>query len=82
MARHPQILVLQNEVEARRLEAVLRERNIPHYLKSYHDAAYDGIWQTQMGWGQVEAPPEYREEIETIYADLKAAGPSEEGEAE
>lgn len=78
MARHPKILVLQNEAEALRLEATLRERNIPHFLKSYHDSAYDGIWQTQMGWGQVEAPPEYREEIETIYADLKASEPAEE----
>ena len=78
MARQPKILVLQNEAEALRLEATLRERNIPHFLKSYHDSAYDGLFQTQLGWGQVEAPPEYREQIEAIYADLKASEPLEE----
>ena len=85
MARHPAILVLGNEAEARLLESVLVERGIPHFLKSYHDSAYDGIWQSQLGWGHVEAPVEYREQIQSIYADLIARGEippggTEEGE--
>jgi len=65
---------LRNEAEARLLEATLFERGIPHFLKSYHDPAYDGIWQAQLGWGHVEAPSEYREQIETIYDDLTGSG--------
>jgi len=80
MARHRKILVLKNEAEARLLEATLTERGIPHFLKSYHDSAYDGIWQTNLGWGHVEAPQEYQEQIEAIYADLTASQPGEDGE--
>ena len=64
------IIELKNEVEARLLESVLAERDIPHFVKSYHDAAYDGLFQQQLGWGHVEAPSRYREEIEGIYASI------------
>lgn len=80
MERRSKILVLRNEAEARLLEAILEERKIPHFMKSYHDRAYDGIFQVQLGWGQVDAPPEYREEIEAIYADLKKGASPEEPE--
>ena len=71
MSHYEIILVLQNEVEASHLEAILNEHNIPHFIKSYHDLAYNGLFQFQKGWGQVEAPPEYRDDIIEIYHDLK-----------
>jgi len=80
MAVRSKILVLKNEAEARLLEATLRERNIPHFMKSYGDRAYDGIWQLQLGWGQVDAPPEYRAEIQAIYDDLSKGASPEESE--
>ncbi len=64
------IIIFDNEDEARHLEAILNERNIPHLIRSYHDLVYDGIFQTQKGWGHLEAPEDYREEIEEICADL------------
>jgi len=70
MAKYEKILVLDNEVQARLLEAVLNERRIPHHLRSYHDTAYDGLWQQQQGWGRVEAPAEYRSQILSIHEDL------------
>ncbi len=70
MDEFKRILVLENEIEARLLESVLKERNIPHRIRSYHDSAYDGIFQAQKGWGVVLAPSEYEEEIQSIYADL------------
>jgi len=66
------IIIFENEVEARLMEAILKERNIPHVIKSYHDLAYDGLFQLQKGWGHLEAPEKYREEIETICDDLSA----------
>ena len=68
--RYEKIVILNNEVEARLLESILQESNIPYLLKSYHDSAYDGLWQTQMGWGHVEAPSEYKEEILRLYKDI------------
>jgi hypothetical protein len=70
MEEFKKIAVLENEIEARLLESILTERDIPHRLRSYHDSAYDGIFQMQKGWGHVEAPMEYEEEIASIISNL------------
>ena len=72
MGNYIKIAVLDNEIEARLLESVLRERNIPHLLRSYHDTAYDGLFQTQKGWGIISAPLSFRKEIEAILDDLRS----------
>ena len=77
MEEFKKIMILENEIEAGLLDSVLNERNIPHRIRSYHDSAYDGIYQAQKGWGVVLAPPEYEEEIQSIYEDLPL---EEEGE--
>jgi hypothetical protein len=64
------ILILENEMEAQLLESILNERDIPHRLRSYHDSAYDGLYQAQRGWGLVLAPIAFRDEIMAIYRDL------------
>jgi len=71
VAKFKKILVLDNEVEARLLDAVLEEQQIPHLMRSYHDRAYDGLWQQQQGWGHVEASEDYKEQILAIYEDLR-----------
>ncbi len=70
MERFKKILILDNEIQARLLDSILTERAIPHRMKSYHDSAYDGLFQAHQGWGHVEAPQEYAEEIKIIYNDL------------
>ncbi len=70
MPNFKKIIVLQNEVEASYLAAQLTERKIPFVIRSYHDSAYDGIFQFQMGWGHVESDEAHREIIETIYRDM------------
>ena len=64
-------VTLDNEIEAALLESILKERDIPHLMRSYHDTAYDGLYQTQKGWGVVSAPESYREEIKEILSDLR-----------
>ena len=64
------ILMLNNEIEAMLLDEILTEKNIPHIIRSYHDSALDGLWQTQSGWGHIEAPEEYKEEILAIYNEM------------
>ena len=77
MEDYLKIAILENEIEARLLESILTERDIPHLLRSYHDTAYDGLFQTQKGWGYVGAPESYKEEISEIISDLrKEAGRS------
>ena len=68
---HPvKILMFKNEIEAMLLDEILTEKQIPHMIRSYHDSAYDGLWQTQSGWGHVEAPEEYSDEILKIYSEM------------
>jgi hypothetical protein len=64
------ILVFNNEFEAKLLDEILNEKVIPHMIRSYHDSAYDGLWQTQSGWGHLEAAEEYQEEILQIYKEM------------
>lgn len=63
--------ILENEVEAQLLDAILEANHIPHRLQSYRDGAYDGIFQLSQGWGYVEAPEEYQGEIKRILDDIK-----------
>ncbi len=71
MEDYTKIAILENEIEARLVESILTERNIPHLLRSYHDTAYNGLFQTQKGWGYVGAPESYQEEILEIISDLR-----------
>jgi hypothetical protein len=70
MEQFEKILILENEIEAQLLDSILNERDIPHRLRSYHDSAYNGIYQSQKGWGVVMAPLTFKEEITSIYKDL------------
>jgi hypothetical protein len=81
MDEFKKIIVLDNEIEARLIDSVLTERNIPHRMKSYHDSAYDGIFQAHKGWGHIEAPLRYKEEIIAIHADLPLKNHKEDLEA-
>ena len=66
------IAAVKNEVEAMCLKGELESRGIPHVLQTYHDSAYDGLFQFFDGWGHVEAPAEHRDEILQILDDLRA----------
>jgi len=70
MSKHVKILVFQNEIEAMLLHEILTDKEIPHLIRSYHDSAYDGLWQSQSGWGHIEAPEKYLDEITLIYNEM------------
>lgn len=63
--------MLDNAIEAQRISAILEEENIPHQIVSFHDTAYDGLFQSQKGWGHISTPPEYVERVEEIYREMK-----------
>jgi hypothetical protein len=68
---YKKVATLENEIEARLLDSILNERNIPHLITSYHDTAYDGLYQTQKGWGRISAPDLYLEEIREIISIVR-----------
>ena len=71
MDKLEKIAVLDNEVQAELVDSVLEERAIPHLMRSYNDSALDGLFQTSKGWGHVEAPQSFREEILAVIQDVK-----------
>lgn len=70
MGPFKKILTIENEVDALLLQKTLDEKKIPFVLKSYYDSALDGLFQLQKGWGYIEAPAEYEDEILQIYNDI------------
>ncbi len=66
-----EITVLDSVIHAQMLGDILNQRGIPHVIISYHDSAYNGVFQVSQGWGHVEAPDKYRDEIVTILQAVK-----------
>ena len=57
------IRILESQFEALRIKDILDSHNIPHIIRSFHDSVYDGLFQTQMGWGALIADEELEDEI-------------------
>lgn len=49
------ILTINSEIEALRIRDILDEDGISYMIRSFHDSAYDGIFQNYLGWGVLEA---------------------------
>jgi hypothetical protein len=77
MGRIARVLKLRNEVEAGIMKAALEGRGIPHAIRTFHDSAYDGLYQMQSGWGVIEADEAHRAAIEEIGRDLLQGGRSD-----
>jgi hypothetical protein len=67
-----QIAVVENAIEAQLLSSFLTQYEIPHRLRSFHDTAYDGLFQFQKGWGEIFGPPEFRDKILDALNDLRS----------
>ncbi len=63
MATFIKITALENTLEAQLIESMLNEQKIPCRIRSFHDTAYDGLFQVQKGWGELYAPSEFKEDI-------------------
>ena len=64
------ILNLNSEIEAIRIREILDSNHIPHIIRSFHDSAYDGLFQHQYGWGVLEADETYEKKILKLVKDL------------
>lgn len=67
---YEKIAVLDNEVQAEALDALLTEIGIPHEMISYRDSAMDGLYQATRGWGHVEAPLDRAEAVKQALKSL------------
>jgi len=71
MEEYKKAATLENEIESQLLDSILNERNVPHRITSYYDTAYDGLYQTQKGWGYISAPKAYVKEIQEIISSIR-----------
>ncbi|WP_432408787.1 hypothetical protein [Wukongibacter sp. M2B1] len=71
MSKYEKIIVLNNEIEARLMDEILKDRQIPHIIQSYYSSAYGVIFQFSGGWGHIEAESKYRNQIISIYNEVK-----------
>jgi hypothetical protein len=66
------IAILDNIIEAQLIESILKEHDIPNRIRSFHDTAYDGLFQFQKGWGELCAPVSFKQEIIDILNDVRS----------
>ncbi|MEZ4526696.1 MAG: hypothetical protein R2941_12315 [Desulfobacterales bacterium] len=67
--------ILEDPFEAQIVSGMLHEENIPHLVVSYHDTAYDGLFQAQKGWGEIRAPRDCGDQIIEILEDYRSQIP-------
>ena len=74
------VTLLQNEIEAQLIDRLLSAEAIPHLIRSYHDSAYDGIFQGPGGWGHVEAPLDLHPRVKELITEIRRQRESLSGE--
>jgi hypothetical protein len=73
------VKVAENSFEADRFRAALEQEGFTVLVRTFHDTAYDGIYEAQKGWGYVEVPRNDQERAEGIVRDLEKAFEEEGG---
>ena len=63
---------IENAIEGQLISSILTEREIPHQIRSFNDIAFNGLFQSQKGWGKIMAPSLYKDEILEIISDVRA----------
>lgn len=74
------IAAIGNLIEAQVLESILEEREIPFRLRSFHDTAYDGLFQFQKGWGEIYARAEHEKDILEILNAIRSSNATDKSE--
>lgn len=63
---------LDNQIEAQLITSVLADRGIGHRLRSFHDTAYDGLYQAQRGWGEIYAAASQKAVILALLSEIRS----------
>ena len=71
------LLKPENEAEANAIKSVLEEHGIHAEIKSFHDTAYDGLFQSQYGWGLIRVSEADFTESQRLVEEWRNASPEE-----
>ena len=67
----------ENEAEANVIKSILEEHGIYAEIRSFHDTAYDGLFQSQYGWGLIRVFETDFSKAQRIVEEWKKASPRE-----
>ena len=71
------LLKPENEAEASVIQSILKENGIVAEVRSFHDTAYDGLYQSQYGWGVIKVSDDDLLEAQRVVEEWKNASPEE-----
>lgn len=63
--------ILDNIIEAQIIEDILMEQQIPYFVRSYHDSAYQGLFQLHKGWGELYTTEQFKEKIIEVIEEIR-----------
>ena len=66
-----------NEAEANAIKMILADHGIHAEIRSFHDTAYDGLYQAQYGWGVIRVSDEDLMEAKRIIEEWHSAAPND-----
>ena len=67
----------ENAAEANAIKSLLEEQGIHAEIQSFHDTAYDGLFQSQYGWGVIRVYEADFPKAKRIVEEWKHATPQE-----
>lgn len=65
------VCVLENRFEADVIKDALEKEGIIFIVKEFKDTAYDGLFITQLGWGEVMVPDEEVKRAEKLIDNIR-----------
>ncbi len=65
----------ENSAEAQALQSLLQQHGIRSQVISFHDTAYDGLFQAQYGWGVIRVAEKDFSAAERIVKEWKDSSP-------
>lgn len=69
------LLKPENEAEAIAIKGILEDNSIKAVIHSFHDSAYDGLYQAQYGWGVIKVDEDDYENARNIIKNWKDSAP-------
>jgi Putative prokaryotic signal transducing protein len=67
----------ENDAEANVIKSILEEHGIYAEIRSFHDTAYDGLFQSQYGWGVIRVYEQDYSEAQRIVKEWSNAAPED-----
>jgi hypothetical protein len=68
---------VNGRVEALQMQGILEQEDIPVFIRTFEETAYDGLFVSQKGWGEIWVAESRLEDAMPIIEELKKNPPPE-----